>query len=173
VHAYFSVSEADFMVFRAKNEGNTLAEKISKLPPLSLIMPDNSEYAQKGKVDMVNGQFDRTTGAITLRASFPNEKGLLRSGNTGKVRLGFPHENALLVPQSATVELQDKVFVYVVSADNKVTKTQIGIAGKSDNEYLVTTGVKAGDRIVYKGFESLQDGTVIAPEKINPELAAK
>lgn len=173
VHAYFSVSEADFMVFRAKNEGNTLAEKISKLPALSLIMPDNSEYAQKGKVDMVNGQFDRTTGAITLRASFPNEKGLLRSGNTGKVRLGFPHENALLVPQSATVELQDKVFVYVVSADNKVTKTQIGIAGKSDNEYLVTTGVKAGDRIVYKGFESLQDGTVIAPEKINPELAAK
>lgn len=173
VHAYFSVSEADFMVFRTKNEGNTLAEKISKLPALSLIMPDNSEYAQKGKVDMVNGQFDRTTGAITLRASFPNEKGLLRSGNTGKVRLGFPHENALLVPQSATVELQDKVFVYVVSADNKVTKTQIGIAGKSDNEYLVTTGVKAGDRIVYKGFESLQDGTVIAPEKINPELAAK
>lgn len=173
VHAYFSVSEADFMAFRAKNEGNTLNEKISKLPPLSLVMPDETEYAQKGKIDMVNGQFDRTTGAITLRASFPNEKGLLRSGNTGKVKLGFPHANAVLVPQSATVELQDKVFVYVVDKTNKVAKTPIHISGKSGNDYLVQDGVKAGDRIVYKGFESLQDGTVVAPEKVKPELASK
>lgn len=173
VHAYFSVSEADFSKFRATYEGATLDEKLGHLPPLALVLPDNTEYAQKGRIDMVDGQFNKTTGAITLRASFPNAQGLLRAGNTGKVKLGLPHTGAVLVPQSSTIELQDKIFVYTVDKANKVTKTPITILGKSGNDYLVKEGVKAGDRIVYKGFEGLQDGAVVAPEKIKPEVASK
>jgi membrane fusion protein (multidrug efflux system) len=173
VHAYFSLSESDFITFRDKYEGNTLEDKIKKLPALALVLPNNSEYEQKGKVDMVDGQFDKTTGAITLRASFPNAKGLLRSGNTGKIKIGLPFANAVLIPQAATAEIQDKIFVYTVSKDNKITKIPVNVLGKSGTDYLIKDGLKAGDRIVYKGFESLQDGAVIVPEKITPEVAAK
>lgn len=173
IHAYFSLGEADFIAFKDKFEGATLNDKLKKLPPVALVLADNSEYEQKGRIDMVDGQFDRTTGAITLRASFPNAKGLLRSGNTGKVRLGISHSNVLLIPQSVTAEVQDKVFVYVVDKDNKVTKSPITILGKSGTDYLVKDGIKAGDRLVYKGFETLQDGTVITPEKVQAEVAVK
>lgn len=122
---------------------------------------------------MVDGQFDKSTGAITLRANFPNAKGLLRSGNTGRVRLGITHNNAIVIPQSATVEVQDKIFVYAVSKDNKVSKVPVNILGKSGTDYLVKDGLKAGDRIVFKGFESLQDGAVIVPEKMAGEIAVK
>lgn len=173
MHAYFSVGESDFITFRDTYEGATLNEKLSHLPALSLVLPDNTEYAQKGRIDMVDGQFNKTTGAITLRASFPNATGVLRSGNTGKVKLGLPHAHAILIPQSATVELQDKIFVYTLDKDNKVTKIPVNILGKSGTDYLVKDGVKAGDRIVYKGFEGLPDGAVITPEKIKPEVAIK
>lgn len=173
IHAYFSIGESDFISFRDRYEGNSLNEKLKKLPPVTLVLANGSEYEQKGKIDMVDGQFDKTTGAITLRASFPNAKGLLRSGNTGRVRLAITHENAIVIPQSATAEVQDKVFVYTVDKDNKVTKVPVNILGKSGNDYLVKDGLKAGDRIVYKGFESLQDGTVIVPEKIQDEVAVK
>jgi membrane fusion protein, multidrug efflux system len=173
MHAYFSVSESDFIAFRDKNEGSTMNDKLAHLPALSLMLPDNTEYAQKGKIDMVDGQFNKTTGAITLRASFPNAQGLLRAGNTGKVKLGLPHADAVLVPQASTVELQDKIYVYTVDPSNKITKTPIIVVGRSGNDYIIKDGVKAGDRIVYKGFEGLQDGVTIAPEKIKPEIASK
>ena len=173
VHAYFSIGEADFIAFKEKYEGNTLNDKLKKLPPVTLVMADGSEYEQKGKIDMVDGQFDRTTGAITLRANYPNGKGLLRSGNTGRVKLGINHANAIVIPQAATAEIQDKVFAYVVDKDNKVTRTPITILGKSGTDYLIKDGVKAGDRIVYKGFETLADGTVIVPEKVQEEVASK
>ena len=173
VHAYFSLGESDFISFRDNFEGATMSEKLKNLPAVSLVLANNSEYEQKGKIDMVDGQFDKTTGAITLRASFPNAKGLLRSGNTGRVRLGISHDNAITVPQAATAEVQDKVYVYVVDKDNKVTKTPLTIIGKSGTDYLIKDGVKPGDRIVYKGFESLADGTVVVPEKVQGEVASK
>jgi len=122
---------------------------------------------------MVDGQFDSTTGAITLRASFPNVKGLLRSGNTGRVRLGIDHSDVILIPQAATVEVQDRVFVYTVDKDNKVAKKPITILGKSGTDYLVSEGLQSGDRIVYKGFENLQEGTVVTPQKAETEVASK
>jgi membrane fusion protein (multidrug efflux system) len=172
VHAYFSIGEADFITFREKYSGATLNDKLKSLPPVSLVLANNTVYEQQGKVDMVDGQFDKTTGAITLRASFPNAKGLLRSGNTGRVRLGMAHDNVVLVPQLATVEVQDKIFVYTVDKDNKVSRAPITIIGKSGNDYIVKDGLKAGDKIVYKGFDTLQDGMVIVPQKATTEVAA-
>ena len=122
---------------------------------------------------MVDGQFDNTTGAITLRASFANAKGLLRSGNTGRIRLGMDHSDVILIPQATTVEVQDRIFVFTVDKDNKVAKKPITILGKSGTYYLVSEGLQSGDRIVYKGFENLQEGAVVTPQKAETEVASK
>src|ERR1700744_5513718 len=148
VHVYFALGEKDFMAFKAQYPGATLKDKLKALPPAKLILADESEYGQKGKVDMVDGQFDNNTGAITLRVSFENSNGLLRSGNTGKIRLSLVHGDVLVVPQASTVEMQDKVFVFLVTAENKIKKQPLTIIGKSGESYLVKDGLKAGDRIV-------------------------
>lgn len=171
VHVYFSLGESDFIAFKSQYEGFSISDKIKNLPPVSLILPDNSVYSEKGRIDMIDGQFDKNTGAIALRATFPNAKGLLRSGNTGKVNLSVQHENALLIPQEATIEIQDKIFVFTVDKSNKVSKQPITIAGKSGTNYLVKDGIKDGNRIVFKGFENLQEGTIIAPENTDKEVA--
>ncbi|MGZ3752160.1 MAG: efflux RND transporter periplasmic adaptor subunit [Mucilaginibacter sp.] len=172
VHVYFSLSEKDFVSFKEQYPGQTLKDKLKQLPSVSLLLADNSAYAKQGKVDMIDGQFDKNTGAITLRASFANPQGLLRSGNTGKVRLSLKHKDVLIVPQSATIELQDKVFVFAVADSNKVKKQVINIVGKSGDNYLVKDGIKAGDKIVLTGFDHLQEGTVIHPEKAADKLAS-
>lgn len=171
VFAYFSLGETDFINFKSQYAGNSIGDKIKKLPPVSLILADNNAYPQTGKIDMVDGQFDKTTGAITLRATFPNANGTLRSGNTGRIRLGLQHDDAILVPQSATIEMQDKVFVFTVGKDNKVTKMPITVVGKSGTNYLIKDGVQAGDQIVLSGIDKLQEGQVIQPEKAATKVA--
>lgn len=165
VFAYFSLGETDFIHFKEQYAGSSLGDKIKKLPPVTLILADNNAYPKTGKIDMVDGQFDKTTGAITIRATFPNANGILRSGNTGRIRLGLNHDDAILVPQAATVEMQDKVFVFTVGKDNKVTKMPITVVGKSGTNYLIKDGVKSGDQIVLSGIDKLQDGQAIQPEK--------
>ena len=172
VHVYFSLSEKDFVNFKEQYPGQTLRDKLKQLPSVSLLLADNSVYAKQGKVDMIDGQFDKTTGAITLRANFANPQGLLRSGNTGKIRLSLQHKDVLKVPQSATIEVQDKIFVFAVADSNKVKKTAITVVGKSGNDYLIKDGLKVGDQIVLSGFDHLQDGAVIHPEKAANKLAA-
>jgi membrane fusion protein (multidrug efflux system) len=171
VHVYFSLGEKDFVSFKEQYPGETLKDKLKQLPAVNLLLADNSEYTKQGKIDMIDGQFDKNTGAITLRASFPNPQGLLRSGNTGKIRLSLQHKDALIVPQSATIEMQDKVFVFAVADSNKVKKQAITIVGKSGTNYIVKDGVKAGDQIVLSGFDHLQEGTVIQPKKAGDNLA--
>lgn len=170
VHVYFSLSEKDFVNFKEQYAGKTLNDKLKRIPAVALLLADNSRYSSSGKIDMIDGQFDKNTGAITLRASFPNTLGLLRSGNTGKIRLSLQHKNALILPQSATLELQDKVFVFALTDSNKVKKQPITIIGKSGTNYLVKDGVKAGDQIVLSGFDHLQDGEVIHPEKATNKI---
>lgn len=169
VHVYFSLGEDDFVAFNAKYPGNTVNERLKKMPGVSLVLADNSVYGKEGKVDMVDGQFDKQTGSISLRATFSNAQGLLRSGNTGKIRLGLQHANAIAVPQSSTVEVQDKMFVFVVDAANKVTRTPITVSGTSGTNYLVQDGLKTGDRIVYDGIDKLKDGDTIVPEKLKEQ----
>eukprot|EP01118_Nematostelium_gracile_P014967 TRINITY_DN5919_c0_g1_i2.p1 TRINITY_DN5919_c0_g1~~TRINITY_DN5919_c0_g1_i2.p1 ORF type:complete len:398 (-),score=74.66 TRINITY_DN5919_c0_g1_i2:233-1426(-) len=172
VHVYFSLSEDDFINFNERYAGKTVAERIRNIPGVSLMLADNTIYPFKGKLDMIDGQFDKQTGAITLRATFPNENGVLRSGNTGRVQMTMTHEDALSVPQEATMEIQDKIFIFSVGKDNKVSKQPITVLGTSGTNYLVRNGIKAGDRIVLKGIESLKDGEVIQPESSKDLTAA-
>jgi membrane fusion protein (multidrug efflux system) len=171
VHVYFALGEKDFVNFKEQYPGATLKDKLKQLPSVSLLLADNSEYAIKGKIDMIDGQFDKTTGAITVRASFPNTQGLLRSGNTGKIRLSLNHNNALTVPESATVEMQDKVFVFALADSNKVKKVAITIDGKDGENYIVKDGLKAGDQIVLSGIDHLQEGAKIIPQKATDKVA--
>ncbi|MES2850166.1 MAG: efflux RND transporter periplasmic adaptor subunit [Bacteroidota bacterium] len=167
VHAYFSMSEADFFSFFASVNGKTAEEKIRNIPPVELELADNSIYNNKGKVELIQGQFDRSSGSISFRAVFANGEKLLRSGITGKIRIPFPQLNKLMVPQESTYELQDKVYVFAVGDSNKVVSKQISIKGKSDGNYIVDKGLTNGETIVYSGLQRLRDGAVIVPQRIS------
>lgn len=173
VYAYFSMSEPDFIAFKQQFAGNTIEEKVKKVPGVELQLPDNSIYAQKGKVTSIDGQFDKTTGAISFRATFPNAGGMLRSGNTGKVRIPQLFSDALVVPQEATFEIQDKVFVFAVGDSNKVFSKPITVTGKTANYYFVESGVKTGEKIVFAGTGNLKDGMVIVPQPISADSLLK
>jgi len=143
------------------------------MPPVELVLPDGSIYSQKGRVQIVAGQFDNSVGAISFRAAFPNTERLLRSGNTGKVRIAHLRSNAVVVPQEATFEIQDKVFVFVVGDSNKVLSKPIVVAGKTASYYFVESGVQAGEKIVFAGTGNLQDGMVIQPQLISTDSLFK
>lgn len=173
IYAYFSMSEADFIAFKNKFAGNTIEEKIRQTPPVELILADNNPFTHKGKIETMEGQFNKTTGAISFRATFPNAGGILRTGNTGKVRLTQQIASAMIVPQEATFEIQDKVFVYTLADSNKVASRPISIAGKTASYYFVSDGLKAGEKIVVSGTGSLKDGVVITPQPVSIDSVLK
>jgi membrane fusion protein (multidrug efflux system) len=173
VHAYYSLSENDFLRFKSQYEGNTLEQKIKNMPPIELVLPDGSVYNHKGKVQIVSGQFDEGTGSISFRAIFPNPERLLRSGNTGKVRVPHIANNAIVVPQESTYEVQDKVFVFALGDSNKVVSKPIVISGKTSHYYFVEGGLKAGETIVYTGIGNLSDGMMIIPQPISMDSLRK
>jgi membrane fusion protein (multidrug efflux system) len=173
VYAYFSLSENDFFQFKNQFSGKTVEEKIKQMPPVDLILADESVYPEKGKVEVVSGQFNNTIGSISFRASFENKDGLLRSGNTGKIRIPRSITSALIVPQEATFELQDKVFVFAVGDSNKVTSKPLTVAGTSGNYYLVQGGINPGEKIVYTGLDRLRDGAIIQPQPMSMDSLLK
>jgi membrane fusion protein, multidrug efflux system len=173
VYAYFSLSENDFLRFREQYPGASVEEKIKKMAPVDLVLADGSNYPLKGKVEIVTGQFSNTTGSITFRAGFPNPDGQLRSGNTGKIRLPLTLPSSIIVPQDATYEMQDKIFVFQVADSNKVASVSIHPAGRSGNYYLVKDGLKPGDKIVLSGLDRLREGVVIQPQLISMDSLLK
>src|SRR5258705_3183617 len=173
IHAYFSMSEINFLQFKDQFPGTTIEQKIKQMPPVELVLASDSIYTQKGKVELAKGQFDKTTGTINFRATFPNANGLLRSGNTGKIRIARDLGNSMVIPQEATFELQDKVFVFAVGDSNKVVSKPIMIAGTSGNYYLVKSGVSPGERIVYTGLGRLREGVVIQPQPMSMDSLLK
>ena len=173
VYAYFGMSESDFLKFTNQFPGKTIDEKIKALPPVELQLADKSIYPVKGKIELMEGQFDRTIGAITFRASFPNADRILRSGITGKVRIPEANAGLLPVPQTSTYEIQDRIFVYTVGDSNKVVGKQLHIVSKTTDYYLVDKGVQAGDKIVFAGMDRLVDGAVISPQLLSADSLLK
>ena len=173
IYAYFSLSELDFIAFQNKYPGATLNEKLKNMPMVDLVIADNSTYPEKGKMSIVDGQFDKSTGAISVRAVFPNANGTLRTGNTGRVRMPQLFTNTLVVPQESTFEIQDKTYVYVVGKDKKVTSKPITISGKTNNYYFISDGLSVGDKIVFTGIGSLKDGVAIQPKTISSDSLLK
>ncbi len=172
IKASFSMSEIDFIRFRQQYAGSSIEEKLKRVAPVSLIMADGSRYELKGRIKTISGQFDTATGSVGIEALFPNPKGLLRSGNTGKVVVESLYKSVLQVPQAATVELQDKIFVFLLGKGNRLKKQVITVSGTSGNNYIVSSGLNAGDTIVTTGVEKLQDGAPIKPLRSSGPSAA-
>lgn len=137
---------------------------LAAIPAVSLQLADGSTYNQTGKVTNVSGVIDIATGSVSMRATFDNPQKILRSGGSGSVVFPIHMDNAILVPQKATYEIQDKHFVYVVGKDNKVKNTEITVLPQNDGtNFVVTGGLKAGERIVVEGVNTLSDGMAIKP----------
>ena len=162
VYVYFSMTEKELLAMT--KSGSTIKEEISKIPTIKLQLIDGSTYAMEGKVDAITGVIDQSTGSVSIRAIFPNKEHVLRSGGTANVLIPYNMENVISIPQSATVEIQDKKFVYVLQPDNTLKYTEIGIFNLDNGkEYLVTSGLNAGDKIVIEGVQNLKDGQKIQP----------
>ncbi len=163
--AYFSMNETDFLRMIKDLDGKSTKEKLEKLPKVDLVLPDKSMYKYKGKIEIASGIVDQQTGAVNIRASYPNPEGDLRSGGSGRVRLPDYLKNVLLIPQKASYEIQGKHFVYVANNENKVVNTSIEIiTGNLKDVYVVTSGLNAGDKIIVEGITTLRDGMEIKPK---------
>lgn len=169
VYAYFSMSENDFIDFSKGASGIALHQQLQQLRPVTLILSNGEVFPQKGRIEMVDGQFNKTTAAISLRATFPNPTATLRSGNTGKVKIEQLYTGILQVPQSATLEMQDKVFVYELGDSNIVKRRILQLAGSNGDQFIVKEGLKRGDKIVTAGIETLVEGSVVTPAGSTPK----
>ena len=166
MYVYFSMTEKQLLgLTRA---GGTLKEQLEKMPAVKLELADGTMYTEEGKIDAVSGVIDQTTGSVSMRAVFPNKQLVLRSGGMANVIFPYTMEDIILIPQSATQEIQDKKFVYVLQSDNTLKHTEIKVSNLSDGKnYIVTSGLKPGDKIVVEGVQTLKDGQTITP--ITPE----
>lgn len=145
-------------------EGGSIKEILEKMPDVQLQLIDGTMYADSGRVETISGVIDQATGSVTMRALFPNKHNVLRSGSTGNVVFPNLMENVIMIPQSATTEIQDKKFVFVLQPDNTLKNTEIKVFKLNDGKYYyVTDGLKAGEKIVIEGVQNLKDGQSITP----------
>lgn len=162
VEVYFSMAEKDILAM-TKNAGG-LNAALNAYPPVKLRLADGTEYRHTGTVTKVSGVIDPATGAISMIARFPNPEHLLKSGGSGSVIVPHTNSRALLIPQSATTQMQNKIFVYKVDSQNKVHYTEITVDPQNDgNNYVVTSGLSVGDKIVSNGITKLSDNMEIKP----------
>ena len=160
VYTYFNVTEVEYLDYKnRKNDNKQIA---------TLILANGQEYKYKGKIETIESEFDNNTGNIAFRARFPNPELLLKHGETGTVRLLVPIKNALIIPQKATFEIQDKIYVYVVDKDNKVKSKNITIKQKLPNIYVVESGLSPNDKILLDGVQSVKEDDTIQPEFVQP-----
>ncbi|MDR2955859.1 MAG: efflux RND transporter periplasmic adaptor subunit [Prevotella sp.] len=161
VFAYFSMNEKNFLKLLEGLEGESQAEKIKNLPEVTLIMADKTIYSEKGRIKTISGQVNVTTGTINLRAEFPNPQGLLRSGFSGQISIPKYMDNVLVIPQKATFTQQNKYLTYKVLGDS-VVQTMISVIPMPDGKnYVVSSGLSTGDRIVEDGIITLSNGKKI------------
>ena len=156
---YFSLTESRVMDYLA--EYPSMQEAVDHMPALSLMLPNGKMYAQQGHVESVSGIVDEQTGAVSVRAVFPNPKGQLLSGGTAKVVMPQTHKAAIVIPQEATFEVLDKVYAYKV-AGGKASSTLITVERLHDGKSMVvTSGLRKGDIIIAKGAGLVRDGAKV------------
>ena len=142
-------------------------EALKQMPEIDLMLNDNSAYSQKGKIETISGVIDRSTGTVSLRAVFPNKEGLLHSGGAGNVVIPVQKNGAVVIPQAATFEIQDKVYVYKV-VDGKAQSTPVQVTRvNGGKEFIVDEGLTAGEVIVTEGVGLLREGTPIKAKNNN------
>lgn len=159
MYVYFSMTENRMLELTRRYGSKDKA--LAEMPPISLRLNDRSIYPQQGRIETISGVIDATTGTVSLRAVFPNKDGLLTSGGSGNVIIPVKKTGCLVIPQAATFEVQDQVYVYKV-ADGKAQSVPVQVSRvNGGQEYIVESGLQPGDVIVAEGVGLLRDGTPI------------
>ena len=159
MYVYFSMTENQLLNLTRKY--GSIANTLKNMPDIQLQLNDGSIYDQTGRIESISGIIDSSTGSVQLRAAFPNKGGLLHSGGAGSIILPVNYTDCIVVPQVATFELQDKVYVYKV-VDGKATSSMIDVEKiNNGREYIVKSGLVPGDVIVAEGVGLLREGTPI------------
>lgn len=159
MYAYFSITESALLDLTG--ESGSFSEIIKNMPSVKLQLSNGKEYDCEGKIDAISGTIDTQTGAIGIRASFPNPSKLLRNGGSGIVIIPHNRPSSIVIPQSATYEIQDKIYVYKV-VDGKATSAEIKILKINDRtQYIVESGLSVGDVIISEGAGLVREGTVV------------
>ncbi len=159
VYAYFDVSEKEYLAYARNLKKDSVTSKV-----VSLILADGVEHTVKGSIETIEGEIDESTGNIAFRAKFKNPDKIIKHGASGKVRLLKKYENALLIPQKSTFEIQDKLYVYVLNKKNKVEVRNIEVKYRLPHLYVVSKGLRAGEQILYEGIQNAKNGMSIAPQ---------
>jgi len=162
--AYFNVSEPEYLDYQQH-----VADRGDR--HVSLLLANNQPLDAKGVVETIEGEFDSETGNIAFRARFPNPNKLLRNGETGKVQMTVPMKNAMIIPQKATYELQDKKYVYLVDKQGKVMSKQIKIGSSLQDLYVVSAGLSANDQFLLEGIQKVNDDDQIKFSVVRPHDA--
>jgi len=166
IYAYFSLPENEILKINATRPGANLLEKLKSFRDITLLLADGKPYNHPGKIDMMDGQFDATTGSVTLRASFPNPESLLRTGNTGRIVMQSTEQNVFKIPLLATYEIQDKLFVGLLNNKNKMERVALKNYIKSGDFYILKSGFKSGDRIIANELSGIPENSIIQPKKV-------
>lgn len=165
---YFNVPESEYLDYKTN--------RVDKNPiKVHLRMANGQVFDQEGKVETIEADFDNKTGNIEFRAVFPNPKQILRHGETGNILIDIPYKNALIIPQKATFEVLDKIYVYVVTKENKLEQRLISVAAELPNIFIVKSGLKESDTVLIEGLRKVHNGQKIelniqSPEKVISQL---
>lgn len=164
MYVYFSLTESQVLSLTRRH--GSLENALRSMPSIELQLSDGTIYSEKGRIEAISGIIDPTTGSVTIRAKFPNYTRLLLSGGSGNVILPHRQEGCLVIPQSATYEIQDKIYVFKV--ENGVARaTIVGVFDISNGkEYVVESGLIAGDTIIVEGVGLLRDDTPVKIKNI-------
>ncbi|HSC88062.1 MAG TPA: efflux RND transporter periplasmic adaptor subunit [Polyangiaceae bacterium] len=160
IWVYFNVTEAEYLDYKMQHDGEHQT--------VQLVMANGVLFPESGKVQTIEADFNNETGNIAFRATFPNTKGLLRHGETGKVRMSLPIDDALLIPQKATFEVLDKKFVFVVDEKGVVHSRAITVAAELPQLYVVSEGLEEKEHILIDGLRKVHDGLTIQPDYKKP-----
>ncbi len=164
MYAYISLTERQLLAL--SHDGASVNDAIGKMPPVSLELLDGSLYPEKGTVSTISGVINPTTGSVDVRVLFPNPARTLLSGSSGTVIIPTVIANGILIPQSAVYQIQERSFVYTVDASNVAHSVEVTITDANDGKnYVVSSGLKAGDVIVTDGLITLKDGATISIAK--------
>lgn len=170
MYVYFSLTENQLLDLT--RQFGSMEKALAAMPAVQLQLNDGSIYAQPGRIESISGVIDTSTGSVSLRAVFPNPGRLLHSGSSGNVLLPNTYTDAVIIPQSATFELQDKIYVFKV-VDGVATSENISVTKLSDGrDYIVTAGLTPGDVIVTEGVGLMREGTPIKPKGAAAATAA-
>ena len=180
IYAYFSVNEKQQLDIMMNANGKTFQDKVNNMPLVNLVLSNGSLFEQKGKIETFSGQANQQTGSFNVRASFPNANRLLRSGESGIVQIPTPLTQVIIIPQNATLEMQDKRIILTVDKENKVKMVPVTVrAVPGGRFFVVDSGLSVNDKMLIEGIGIITEGTPIKPELVayktilNPESAKK